>query len=185
MNRMIPIAVFLLAAALPASADVLEVKGRGVINGKTLSRDAEGITFEDADGRTARYAASDILFFEKEAPASTVTEVAKKKSFNFSAILADAKRFFANSPAWLHEIHSATDKWTKKFRDVAGKPLDRSAADKKGEELAKALDDAGKAQAEMAAKTKRANEEIRRQKTGDSGSSSSGSDSFKGTFGKL
>jgi len=53
-----------------ASADIIEVRGKGVIDGKILSEDSASIEFKDAWGEVSTYSKKDVLLVERIAEKS-------------------------------------------------------------------------------------------------------------------
>lgn len=121
---------------LPAHADMIEIKGRGVLNGKVLSQDDREVRFEDSAKNVFVAPRSEVLFLElqKDVPA-VVPE--KKQAGGWA--MPDL-RGWRNQAGRYFEVAKrfATDK----TRGIAGfikAPLDRSSADSKSKALADSM----------------------------------------------
>lgn len=162
-----------------AWADIVEVRGKGLMTGSILSQDDKEMTFKDNEGRVTRFAKSDVLFFDRE------TAAAEKPAGAKTDYGAKIRRFFEDARYWPAALRDWTDGVTKKFRDFAGKPLDRGSADAKGEALSKVMDEAAQQQAELVKRQKKVQAEIRRLKEEAAGGAKKEKSGFDGTFGKL
>ncbi len=60
------ISVGLLALPLPAGADMIDIKNKGVITGTILKEDDSSVTFLDSWGKKTVYPRSQVLFLEKQ-----------------------------------------------------------------------------------------------------------------------
>ena len=61
-----------------AQADIVEIRGKGIMNGKIVSQDAKQMTFKDASsGLSATYAKKDVLYSEVEKEVSTTEQIKK------------------------------------------------------------------------------------------------------------
>ena len=177
---------WIIAAAvmvwLPAAAwaDIIEVRGKGMMTGKITSQNGEDVTFTGNGGNEMHFKKSDILFYDVDGGTPKADKGEKVKTDYVGKI----KNFFSDIPYWFHDLRKWTGGMTQKFRDTVGKPIDRSGADAKGAELAKSMDEAAKAQADMARKVKKTNTEFARQQR-EAGSGGRKKDGFDGEFGHL
>ena len=129
----------LFGFCLPAEADMIEIKNRGVLNGKILSSDDKEVRFEDTAKNLFVVPKADVLFLEAQKDAPVTAEKGASSAF----AKTDWKRAAGE---WRDKIESAYHK-TKRFlskktegiRNVIMKPLDRSAADSKSEALADSM----------------------------------------------
>lgn len=181
MIRIGTIAVAALMLSSPAFADIVEVRGKGMMTGTVLAENGNEVSFVTSDGKELRFAKSDVLFIEREdASGGAKSGPAAKKDW-----MAPVRKFFGNARYWFSDLSKWSKKQTRSFRDIAGKPLDRSGVNGKSDQLAKVMDEAAKAQGELARKRKKINEEIKRQQDAASGAESDDNSGFNGTFGKL
>ena len=104
-----------------AWADMVETKKDGILNGTILSESDQEIQFKDSTGKTRVFKKKDVLFMDKE-------DASKKAKLFFQKALEILKNVPKN-------IKKMTDQWTKKFIGAASKPLDRSAANARSDEL--------------------------------------------------
>ena len=149
---------FLLALFLqvPGWADEIEVRGKGIMNGVILSNDDQEVRFKDSSGATVTYKKKDVLFLVKDD-----REKLKKAVLRWIAQAIDTVKRLP------HKLKKGSANLTDQFIVPLSKPLDRSAADRKADELAKTMDDASKAAAAMHKKVLTANAEVRRQSQDD------------------
>ena len=143
-----------------ASADMIEVKDRGILNGKLVSQNEKEIQFKGADGKLQVFPRQDVLFVDVESGSKTpssgseLLQMLKRKTLRaWEAV----KRVFP----WLKQKAGAA---TKGFTDFASQPLDRSRVDAKSATLAKVLDEASQASAAMSRKVMQMDGEVRKQK---------------------
>lgn len=181
MKQAVALAACGILAAQVSWADIIEVRGKGMMTGTIVSQDDQGLSFKGNDGQVVRYAKQEVLFVDVESPRGGASPQTGSKTPPLS--WQRVKAFFADAPTWLNAVKRQTDRLTRKFRDVAGKPVDRSAVEAQTDAVAKALDDAGKAQAEAARKERKVREELKRVERGLDASKRK--DAFEGTFGKL
>ena len=153
-----------------AWADMIETKKDGILNGKILSENSQEVRFKNEKGQMLVFKKKDILFEDKEDPAKKMKLMALQ-----------AWEWVKDLPKL---VRKTSDQLTEKFIGKMSAPLDRSAANAKSEQLAKAMDDAGKATASMTKKATTANAEIYRQKNEGFGSSQSSTEK-KGHFASL
>ena len=176
----------LVCATDVAVADMLEVKGKGFLNGKVLEQNDEEIHFKDGKGNVQVFAKADVTYLElqEDKPVSVhLSNDLKEKA-------EQALKVVAKAPKLLKE---KTDELTKNIVGSASKPLDRSGVDAKSGALASALEEASQASAAVNKKILKVNQEIRTQEQegfGDSSVKKSGDyrdeyDATKGHFGKL
>ena len=104
-----------------AWADMVETKKDGILNGKILSESDQEIQFKGSSGQTRVFKKKDVLFMEKQDDSKTMKQFFQK-----------ALEILKNAP---QKIKKMTDQWTKKFIGAVSKPLDRSAANAKSDEL--------------------------------------------------
>ena len=151
-------------------ADMIETRKEGILNGKIMSENDREVHFKNAKGQTMVFKRSDVLFEDKE-DISKKTKQAAQKFWEWLKNLPKAMR-------------KGSDQWTDKFIGTVGAPLDRSGANAKSDQLAKAMDDASQASAVMTKKVAAANAEIARQKSEAFGSAQSSTEK-KGHFTSL
>ena len=131
-------------AAFPVWADMIEIKGKGVMNGKIISQDDSEVRFEDTTKNLFVVPKSDVLFLEaqKDAPV-----VAQKKGLmsgpaggwkpNFADWRKKAGHYFDTAKRFVIEK-------TKGISDFITAPLDRSAANSRSGALANSMGDLSK-----------------------------------------
>jgi hypothetical protein len=167
------LSLFLFPAVL--RADVIEVKGEGILNGKVLSRNEKEVKFRDSKGKQHLYPAQDVLYMDADLSSEKpLSEKVKQKAAELLKVVKKAPE----------SIKKTTDDLTEKFIGVAGKPLDRSVANNKSAQLAKAMDDANGASAASISKVSTFNKEVLRQQNEAKDSASQHTES-KGRFTSL
>ena len=182
MIRTCMIAVVILFSALGVSqADMIEVKGKGFLNGQVVSEEGGTVNFLDANGETHVLDRSDILLWEKESGSTLVSGVhdAKKKGLPFQF----------EPEVWKNKAEREYKKWmnvlekkTRKAREFISKPLDRSGADSKANMAAQVTQDLGNAAGGMHSHSKRTQKKLSEAGVGFRTSSDSGE---KSRFGSL
>ena len=60
--------VFFALAVSVASADTIEIKGRGFLSGTVVSEEGKELVFRDNDGQILRFLRSDVAYIEREKP---------------------------------------------------------------------------------------------------------------------
>ncbi len=154
----------------PARADIVEIRGEGYVNGEIVSQDDKEVQFKDNKGKLRVLSKKDVLYLEKEDKARAV----KNKA-------ADAWDALKKAP---ENIKKKTDALTGKMTGAV-KPVDRSAANRKADALAKSMDQASEAAAALNKKNLAVSSEIRRQRQEAEGVASSASSQKKGRFASL
>ncbi len=162
----------LLGFTASAQADFIETKKDGFLNGQIVSDDGKQVKFKDAKGRMHTYAKKDVLFQEKEDPSKKTKQMAR------------------DAGDWLKKLPENAQKTSAEFSEKAlggiSQPLDRSAANAKADQLARALDDANRASASTAAKNSTFNKEVYRQRDeAQAVANAAASSSKKGRFSSL
>ena len=133
-------AVFVLAWAasiLPARADMIEIKGRGVLNGKILSQDDNEVRFEDTAKNLFVVPKADVLFLEAQMDAPAASQ--KKASNRWTELDLRGWRYRAEHYYGITK-RFVVDK-TRGIRGFIAAPLDRSSADSKSKALAGSMED--------------------------------------------
>ena len=149
---------------------MIETRKGEVLNGKILSDDGQTLQFKTAKGQTLTFKKKEIVFQEKEDPSKKIKEYTRK-----------TWEWIKNLPI---TVRKTSDQLTEKFIGTVGAPLDRSGANAKSAQLARAMDDANQASAAMTKKVAAANAEIYRQKNEAFGSAQSSTEK-KGHFASL
>ena len=163
--------------AASASADIIETKKDGMLNGKILSENGEEVQFKNAKGQTLVFKKKDILFEDRESAAGGKSDNVQK-----------GKQLARKAWGWLKNVPSAVRNWsdqlTEKLIGKVSAPLDRSAANAKSDALNKTMDEAGRAAGAMTKKVTAVNAEIYRQKNEGFGNPKSSTEK-KGHFASL
>lgn len=145
--------VFLVLACNPAYADMVEVKGKGVLNGKVVSQDARELHFLDARGQMQVFPAADVQFVDIQAD----RPARKEKPALFKGLGDKMARTWRRFAKQMGRWKRSTEKATQGAMSGLSQPLDRSRADAKAESLSKAMDEASRAAAGMNKKVLNAN----------------------------
>ena len=132
-----------LSLTASANADMIEVKGRGILNGKVVSQDASTVRFQGADGQTQTFAAKDTQIIDVDSSEGGDPGFVRKNGLAW--LWEKIQEFFEYIVRLIERLHKKTDKITEKFIGKMSEPLDRSAAQAKADRLAAALDEASKA----------------------------------------
>jgi hypothetical protein len=183
------LALGLLSTA--AHADMIEIKGKGVLNGKVVSQDASEVRFEDTRKNQFVVPRGDVLFLElqKEAPPATVSgpapNPATKAASRRPGWQHRLKEWKERAASWFEKAVRAGRRSTKGLTDMVTKPVDRSDADAKAEVAAQALADATDSLRKTARKNKTQQTELRKAVRGDGAQSAKSEYGRKGTFGSL
>ena len=128
---------FIVAFPRLGFADIVEVKGEGIMDGKVISEDEKEIQFKDSYGKTRTINKKNVVFMEKE----------KEDKFkSLKKMVADVSGSIQKTSS---NLKKESDQATDKFMKVVTQPLDRSAADQKAAALNNALSQAGGACASM------------------------------------
>ncbi len=131
----------LFGPLLPARADMIEIKDRGVLNGKILSQDDKEVRFEDSAKNLFVVPKKDVLFLEiqTDSPVAIKTEKnsGRKWGFEWRNWKYKAERVFGNAKHFFL-------KNTQKIRGLVVAPLDRSSADSRSSSLASSMGDLSK-----------------------------------------
>ena len=138
------------------SADVIETKSQGIMNGKRLSETADQVVFQDAKGKEHIFRKSEILFFVEE---ENIVQKPSPTQAKVQGLMDAAKKMkekiLETGAVWMKKA----EKWTRKL----SKPLDRSVADSKGDAMAQYLEEASQATVDMSEKNMAVNQEIKTQ----------------------
>lgn len=168
---------FLFLNACAAWADMIEVKGKGAMNGKILSEDQEEVKFKDAAGDVHVFPKADVLYSDASfGPIESDAPVAQKVR---SAAL-EFLRWVKNLPK---EYERVTKRTTGKLVGKMSKPINRSAVNAKSDSLATAMDRASNAAVALSKKNLKINQELK--KRNDDFIKETGEDSRKGRFTSL
>ena len=110
-------------------ADILEIRGRGYVNGRLLSDDGKKVTFKNHSGQVEVLSKSDVLFYEKEAPRKAVAGSSPKRSgARPSFSIESAKEFFKEIYEKISEsVKEKVPDLKKRWADLT-KPVGRSQA---------------------------------------------------------
>ena len=139
----------------PASADMIETKKAGIMNGKLLSQNKETMQFKDASGRLHIFRKEEVLFLEKSAEESSAQTPAKDLPPKTAVILHELKKL-------PEKIKKTGEDLSKKWAGLSA-PLDRHAADAKADSLSLSMDEASRAAVAMSKKNMLINQEIKTQ----------------------
>ena len=147
MNSAAPFVLLSLVFSLPARADMIEIRNRGVLNGKIVSQDDKEVRFEDVDRNLFVVPKSDVLFLEAQADAPKPVETARMpQKMDWQGTLSGWRRNVED--LYGKTKHYLADK-TKGIREFINKPLDRSQADGKSKALADSMSDLSKSLTKM------------------------------------
>ena len=100
-------------------ADILEIRGRGYVNGRVLSDDGKKITFKNNNGRVEVLPKSEVTYFEKETSRKTF---AGPRPTEKSSIV-DRVRWIVQK--WIDDLTGKCSEWSQKLKDFS-KPVKRS-----------------------------------------------------------
>lgn len=118
---------------LPAQADMIEIKDRGVLNGKILSQDDKEVRFEDSTKNLFVIPKKDVLFLEVQTDRPLAAQTRNTNGRDWGSELDHwkykAQRVFRDAKVFVL-------KNTKKIRKLVNAPLDRSSADSRSNALA-------------------------------------------------
>jgi len=119
-------------------ADMIEIKGRGILNGKILAQDEKEVRFEDSAKNLFVVPRADVLFLEVQADAPVDAFSSKASGFGkgggqMLGSLGDKAMSF------YHTAKHFVVRQFRKVRDYANKPLDRSSADSRSKALADSM----------------------------------------------
>lgn len=120
MKRAKALAFAALFMATAAQADMVEVKGKGILNGEVLSQDDKQMQFKDAKGKTHVFAKKDVLFVEldkNDTGSSTSVSTWKNK----------ASRALASAKSGAKKVGRSVSQTTKKVTGAISQPLDDGA----------------------------------------------------------
>ena len=142
-----------------AWAEVLELRGRGYVNGKVLSDDGQTIQFKNPQGKVEVISKKDILYQERDFHTIKSKRSQETKPFSIEGAVADTKEAVQNFSKGVKEKYP---EMTKKIADM-GKPLDVKHTDsqKRADAFAKAIEEANEATAAMDKKTREMNRAMR------------------------
>jgi len=126
-------------SALPARADMIEIKGRGVLNGKILSQDDKEVHFEDSAKNLFVVPKADVLFLEAQTDAPVTAQKAFKKGSSKHGWKPDVTEWRDRAEHYFYVTKRFVMDKTKGVRDFITAPLDRSEADVKAKELADSM----------------------------------------------
>ena len=150
----------LLIFSRAAFADMLEIRGRGYVNGEVLSDDGKKVQFRNSHGAVETLNKNDVLFFEKEDPAAKTrsrsgsssgsTGKAAASAFSLEGIKEKASEISDKVTDFIQE---KTPGLKKAWDDIA-KPIRPSqTSQNKANMITKAINDAGDATVAMNKKT--------------------------------
>ena len=118
-------------------ADMIEIKDKGVINGKVLSQDKKEVHFEDTRGNQFVVPKENVLYLDtmKDALPSDVSggKGSKGKSFDLAETWDRCKD---STVYYFQKTKNFIQNKARPLTDWLSKPLDRSAADGKSKKLA-------------------------------------------------
>jgi len=176
-SKMLLTAGFLFLSACSAWADMIEVKGKGIMNGKVLSEDQNEVKFKDSTGTVHAFSKADILYSDiSSGPVEDGTPVAQRIRLASLEFL----RWIKNLPK---EYKKITERTTGKLVGKMSKPIDRKAANAKSDSLAAAMDQASRASVALSKKNLEINQALK--KSNDDFIKEAGENSGKGRFTSL
>ena len=99
-------------------ADILEIRGRGYVNGQILSDDGKKIEFKNNYGQVEVLQKSEVMFYEKESPRTAAP------AGRLSGYFEEAKGALRRS---IKDLMEQYPEWVQKIKDL-GKQVGHSAA---------------------------------------------------------
>ncbi len=124
--------------SLSARADMIETKGRGVINGKIISQDDKEVRFEDSAKNLFIVPKKDVLFLEAQTDRLATAQTNNKKGRDWGL---EIEHWKYKAERLFYDVKSFVSEKTLSIRKYIEKPLDRNAADSRSEALAKSMGD--------------------------------------------
>ena len=178
MPKMFLVAGLIIGFSSVARADMVEVKGKGILNGKVLSQSAGEMKFKDAAGAVHVFSKTDVLYADISSGTGEEDKPVAQK------IRGAMNKFLQ----WVRRISGEYKKFTQRTTDEVlkkmSKPLDRSRVNAKTDSLSVALDQASQASAAMTRKNLQIAAALKQQEDANF-PGSTGSDRRKGRFTSL
>ena len=148
---------FLIWASSAVRADMIEVKGKGALNGKVISQSEAQIVFKDNENNLQTFSKQDVLYMDAASAEFGEVPVAQKIRLSALEFLKWVKRL-------PEEYKKLTERYTNKFLKNMSKPLDRSGANAKASALAAVTDKASRAAEALSKKNLRIDQELKKNK---------------------
>lgn len=106
IRKIFAVTVFVAASAfcgLSAFADFIEIKDRGILDGKIVSKDAESITFRLSDGKTERFSRKDVIYLDDTIENTGAVQFKGDLKEKLQHVIQMAKEFWEKIGAWFSQ----------------------------------------------------------------------------------
>ena len=130
-----------VVSALPARADMIEIKGRGVLNGKIVSQNDKEVHFEDSAKNVFVVPKGDVLFLEAQTDTPVIARKASLNAFSKGGWMPDMAVWRDKAEHYYGAAKRFVMEKTKGVRNIITAPLDRKEADAKAKLAADSMGD--------------------------------------------